>query len=90
MIKARKVFLERFSSVQFSCSVMSDSSRPHESQHARPPCPSPTPGVHSDSKDLNVRPETIKLLEENIDRTLTAINHSKILYDPPPRIMEIK
>ena len=41
-------------------------------------------------KDLNVRPETIKLLEENIDRTLTAINHSKILYDPPPRIMEIK
>ena len=38
-----------FSSVQFSCSVMSDSLRPHELQHARPPCPSPTPGVHSDS-----------------------------------------
>ena len=37
------------SSVQFSCSVVSDSLRPHESQHARPPCPSPTPGVHSDS-----------------------------------------
>ena len=37
------------SSVQFSHSVMSDSLRPHESQHARPPCPSPTPGVHSDS-----------------------------------------
>ena len=36
-------------SIQFSCSVMSDSSRPHESQHARPPCPSPTPRVHSDS-----------------------------------------
>ena len=36
-------------SVQFSHSVMSDSLRPHESQHARPPCPSPTPGVHSDS-----------------------------------------
>ena len=36
-----------FSSVQFSCSVMSDSLRPHELQHARPPCPSPTPGVHS-------------------------------------------
>ena len=35
-------------SVQFSRSVMSDSLRPHESQHARPPCPSPTPGVHSD------------------------------------------
>ena len=39
-----------FSSVQFSHSVMSDSLRPHESQHARPPCPSPTPGVHSDSR----------------------------------------
>ena len=35
-------------SVQFSCSVVSDSLQPHESQHARPPCPSPTPGVHSD------------------------------------------
>ena len=39
-----------FSSVQFSRLVMSDSLRPHESQHARPPCPSPTPGVHSDSR----------------------------------------
>ena len=35
--------------IQFSCSVVSDSLRPHESQHARPPCPSPSPGVHSDS-----------------------------------------
>ena len=41
-------------------------------------------------KDLNVRPETIKLLEENIGRTLEDINQSKILYDPPPRVMEIK
>ena len=41
-------------------------------------------------KDLNVRPETIKLLEENIGRTLKEINQSKILYDPPPRVMEIK
>ena len=41
-------------------------------------------------KDLNVRPETIKLLEENIGRTLNDINQSKILYDPPPRVMEIK
>ena len=39
-------------------------------------------------KDLNVRPETVKLLEENIGRTLSDINHSKILYDPPPRVME--
>ena len=38
-----------FSSVQFSCSVVSDSLRPHESQHSRPPCPSPTPRVYSDS-----------------------------------------
>ena len=41
-------------------------------------------------KDLNVRPETIKLLEENTGRTLSDINQSKILYDPPPRVMEIK
>ena len=41
-------------------------------------------------KDLNVRPETIKLLEENIGRTLDDLNQSKILYDPPPRVMEIK
>ena len=41
-------------------------------------------------KDLKVRPETIKLLEENIGKTLSAINHSRILYDPPPRILEIK
>ena len=40
-------------------------------------------------KDLNVRPETIKLLE-NIGKTLSNINHSRILYDPPPRILEIK
>ena len=41
-------------------------------------------------KDLNVRPEIIKLLEENIGRTLNDINQRKILYDPPPRVMEIK
>ena len=41
-------------------------------------------------KDLNVRPETIKLLEENIGRTLNDINQSKILHDPPPSVMEIK
>ena len=42
-------------------------------------------------KDLNVRPETfIVLLEENIGKTLSDINHSRILYDPSPRAMEIK
>ena len=41
-------------------------------------------------KDLNVRPETIKLLEESMGRTLNDINQSKILYDPPLRVMEIK
>ena len=39
---------------------------------------------------LNVRPETIKPLEENTGKTLSDINHSRILYDPPPRILEIK
>ena len=42
------------------------------------------------TKDLNVRPETLKLLEENIGKTLSYINHSRILYDPPPRILDIK
>ena len=41
-------------------------------------------------KELNIRLETIKLLEENIGRTLDDINQSKILYDPPPRVTEIK
>ena len=41
-------------------------------------------------KDLNVRPESIKLLQENMGVTLNDINQSKILYDPPPRVMEIK
>ena len=41
-------------------------------------------------KDLNVRPETIQLLEENIGKKPFDINHSRILYEPPPRVMEIK
>ena len=41
-------------------------------------------------KDLTIRPETIKLLEENIGKTVSDIQHSRILYGPPPRILEIK
>ena len=41
-------------------------------------------------KDLNVRSETIKLIEENIGRTLSDLNQNKILYDPPPKVMEIR
>ena len=52
-----------------------------------------TPYTEINSKwvrDLNVRPDTIKLLEENIGRTLFDINCSKIFFDPPPRVMKIK
>ena len=41
-------------------------------------------------KDLNVQPETIKLLVENIDKTLSDINRNRILYGPPPRVLKIK
>ena len=47
--RMRVTWKHTFSSVQFSHSVVSNSLRPHELQHARPPCPSPTPGVHSNS-----------------------------------------
>ena len=51
-----------FRSDQISCSVVSDSLRPHESQHARPPCPSPTPGVHSDTSIKSVMPSSHLIL----------------------------
>ena len=51
--KQYKIHLQPIPSVQFSCSVVSSSLRPHESQHTRPPCPSPTPGVHADSCPLS-------------------------------------
>ena len=51
----------------------------------------PYPKINSKwIKDLNVRLETVNLLEENIGKTLSNINHSRILYDPPPRVKEIK
>ena len=52
-----------------------------------------TPYTEINSKwirDLNVRPDTIKVLEENVGRTLYDIDHSNIFFDPPPRVMEIK
>ena len=64
-------------SVQFSRSVVSDSLRPHESQHARPPCPSPTPGVHSDSRPLS----------QVIPSSHLVICHPLLLLPPiPPSI----
>ena len=74
-----------------------DCSLPGSSVHGGSPGKNTGVGCHCAPKlnskwiiELNVRPETIKLLEENIDKTLSEINHNRILYDPPPRIMEIK
>ena len=55
-----QIFL--LSSVQFSCSVMSNSLQPHELQHARPPCPSPTPGVHSNTSIESATPSSHLIL----------------------------
>ena len=56
-------------------------------EHSLTPCTKTKPKC---IKDLNVRLDTIKLLEENTGRTLFDINHSEIFFDPPPRDMEIK
>ena len=66
-----------FSSLQFSCSVMSDSLQPHEPQHTRPPCPSPTPGVHLNpqGKDLHlyICPEALLLLFRSVANSCPAL-----------------
>ena len=73
---------------------MSDPQRPHGLQPTRLlhpwDFPGRSPGVGCHCLLLNVRLETLKLLEENIGKTLSDINHSKIIYDAPPRVMEIK
>ena len=60
-----------FSSVQFSRSVVSDSLRPHESQHTRPPCPSPTPRVHADSRPSSQFPSRAFLSQSGRTKTLS-------------------
>ena len=65
-------------SVQFSRSVVSDSLRPHESQHARPPCPSPNPGVYSDSRP------SLEFTQTHIHRVSDAIQPSHPLSSPSP------
>ena len=62
-----------FSSVQFSRSVVSDSLQPHESQHARPPCPSPTPGVHPDSHPYMTTGKTIALTRRTFVGKVTSL-----------------
>ena len=59
------------SSVQFSRSVMSDSLRPHELQNTRPPCPSPTPGVHP---NLSILPCIVRILRQNIQKLVTELH----------------
>ena len=70
-----------YSSVQFSCSVVSDSLQPHESQHARPPCLSPTPGVHSDSRP------SLMSIESMMPSSHLILSRPLLLLSPiPPSI----
>ena len=68
------------SSVQFSRSVVSDSLQPHESQHARPPCPSSTPRAHSDSRSSVVRVSKLKLKTQNPGQSPIIQSHTKMRY----------
>ena len=71
-----------FSSVQFSCSVVSDSLQPHESQHARPPCPSPTPRVHSDLRPSGKQKKAgvAILISDKIDLKIKTIRDKEGHY----------
>ena len=73
-----------FSSGQFSRSVVSDSLRPHESQHARPPCPSPTPGVHSDSRPSNSLPNPYPTYLDNSNSVLFVRESVSVSYIGTP------
>ena len=84
-----KVIFHYFQSVQFSHSVTSDSLLPHESQHARPPCPSSTPGVHSDSTSIeSVMPSSHLilchplLLLPSISPSIRVFSNESTLCDP--------
>ena len=79
-------------SIQFSRSVVSDSLRPHESQHARPPCPSPTPGVHSELRPSIRRGEiTCRIKPNTCQRCSEASNKTCAHQDPetPQRLCHI-
>ena len=80
-------FKKYLSSVQFSCSVVSDSLQPHELQHARPPCPSPTPGVYPNSRPTIGR---IELLFTEVRRLFYIVCGIKASFSRwPPKSSRI-